>query len=492
MRRSFNRWVRSKYGQLAFGGLFLAVIVTMSVGQLVGWWQLSHLLGTARLDFDGPVPQVRRVSLSRLGVEGNSDSFAPSISADGRYIVFLSSADNLVSEDFNGLQDVFLYDRTTDEVRRISTAPDGAEANGRSQEAAISRDGRFVVFVSSADNLVPGDTNGVEDVFVYDWQTGVMSRVSVSSSGQEGNGMSVQPSLSADGRYVAFVSLADNLVEGDTNSVSDVFVHDRQTGQTALASISSEGQIGDGTSKYPALSANGRFVAFQSKSGNLAAGDTNQMYDIFVHDLVAGKTELVSRGVDGGVGNHESQRPSISDNGRYVAFESWADNLVPDDLNRYSDVFVADRETGVIELISVTADGEQATNVSGGAVISADGRFVAFASRADNLSPEDKNRQYDVYLHNRSTRALTLISRNLNGSAGNGSSISPALTTSGNYIVFDSLATDLVPDDHNERVDVFVFDAYVNVQFDHVVNLPLLVGEQQQRAPGPQLGSAGH
>jgi Tol biopolymer transport system component len=338
---------------------------------------------------------------------------------------------------------------------------------------------------------VPGDTNGVEDVFVYEWQAGTLSRVSVSSSGLEGNGMSVQPSISADGRYVAFVSLADNLVEGDTNSASDIFVRDRHTGQTTLASISDRGEVGDGSSKYPVLSADGRFVAFQSKSSNLAADDTNQLYDVFVRDRAARTTELVSRGPDG-VGNHESQRPTISDDGRYVAFESWARNLVPDDHNRYSDVFVADRETDVIKLVSVTPAGEQATNVSGGAVISSDGRFVAFASRADNLSPEDQNLQYDVYLHTRRTGTLTLISRNLNGHAGNGSSISPALTTSGNYIVFDSLATDLVRDDRNERVDVFVFDAYANAQLDYVVNLPFLVGQEQQRLPGAQLGSAGH
>jgi Tol biopolymer transport system component len=213
-----------------------------------------------------------------------------------------------------------------------------------------------VVFDSSARNLVGGDTNAASDVFVHDRQTGQTTRVSVTTDGTQGNGHSTWPSISGDGQYVTFVSKASNLVSGDTNGVSDVFVHDRKTGQPTRASTASDGTQGNGGSQNPSLSFDGRYVVFWSGATNLIDGDTNGVWDIFVHDRETGETTRVSVASDGTQGNDISRFPSISADGRYVAFESDADNLVSGDTNGFSDIFVHDRETG--ETICVSIPGE--------------------------------------------------------------------------------------------------------------------------------------
>jgi hypothetical protein len=202
-----------------------------------------------------------------------------------------------------------------------------------------------VAFTSTALNLVPGDTNFAWDVFVHDLQTGATTRVSVDSSGAEGDGLSMIPSISSDGRYVAFTSLATNLVPGDTNAAYDVFVHDRQTGATTRVSVDSAGVQGDGDSGWAdlSLSADGRFVAFESLAANLVPGDTNGVKDVFLHDLQTGATTRLSVDSNAGQGDAESRACSISASGRYVAFQSEATNLVPGDANALRDVFLRDR-----------------------------------------------------------------------------------------------------------------------------------------------------
>lgn len=454
LERSLRRSLTGKLPGIAV----LLLVVALAATHLAGWWQVGRLVGTARWEARAP-ELLQRVSLSRVGAEGNNDSFAPSISADGRYVVFLSTADNLVDEDHNDYQDVFLFDRAESEVMRLTVGYDGSEANGPSSEARISRDGRFVVFVSDASNLTAGDDNGHSDVFLFDRRSGQVQMVSAAADGEQGNGRSVQPAISGNGHFVAFVSLAENLVEGDHNQASDVFVYDVAAQSLALASINSAGEQSNATNKYAAISADGRYVVFQSKATNLADGDQNTVYDIYLHDRRHGVTELVSRGLSGGAANHESQRPSISDDGRFVVFESWASDLVDGDGNFYSDVFLADRESGRMQIMSVGNEGQQADNVNGGAVISGDGRYVAFSSLAGNLTPNDFNRMFDVYVRDRVAGDTRLVSVNMDGQAGSGSSISPSLTAGASYIVFDSLATDLVNSDDNGRVDVFIFNS---------------------------------
>jgi Tol biopolymer transport system component len=359
-----------------------------------------------------------RVSVDSSGNQGNGPSGGfgirgLAISADGRYVAFRSDATNLVPGDTNGVEDVFVHDRQTGVTERVSVDSSGKEGNSHSVAPAISGDGRYVAFLSGASNLVPGDTNGHEDVFVHDRQTEVTERVSVDSSGKEGKGWSRNPAISADGRYVAFESEASNLVPGDTNGDPDVFVHDRQAGVTERVSVDSSGNQGMGWSFHPAISADGRYVAFDSWAGNLVPGDTNGRGDVFVHDRQTGITERVSVDSSGNEGNRNSWDPAISADGRYVAFASDASNLVPGDTNNFCDfnqdgnlencpdVFVHDRQTGVTERVSVDSSANEGNGWSGNPAISADGRYTAFDSRADNLVPGDTNNWSDVFVHDR-------------------------------------------------------------------------------------------
>jgi Tol biopolymer transport system component len=224
-------------------------------------------------------------------------------------------------------------------TERVSVDSAGNQGNNGGDEPAISADGRFVAFVS-ADNLVPGDTNDNLDIFVHDRKTGATERVSVDSAGNQANviGSTSEAAISADGRFVAFNS-ANNLVPGDTNDNFDIFVHDRKTGATERVSVDSAGNQGNGAA-VAAISADGRFVAFQSVADNLVLGDTNGAIDVFVHDRKTGATERVSVDSAGNQANYESVSPAISGDGRFVAFVSLADNLVPGDTNGTYDVFV--------------------------------------------------------------------------------------------------------------------------------------------------------
>jgi Tol biopolymer transport system component len=290
-----------------------------------------------------------RVSLGPNGVQGNGDSDDDmlALSADGRFVAFSSVATNLVRRDANNARDVFVHDRQTGRTERVSVGPGGVPGSGGSENAALSADGRFVAFESRARNLVPGDTNGEWDVFVRDRRTGVTERVSVGPGGIQGDKASYVSALSADGRFVAFSSWADNLVPGDTNGTYDVFVHDRRTGTTERVSLGPNGRQGNGNSDNPSLSSDGQFVAFYSYASNLVPGDTNGERDVFVRDRRTGTTARVSLGPNGVQGNDFSGSygaiPALSANGRFVAFDSSANNLVQDDTNGQADVYVHTR-----------------------------------------------------------------------------------------------------------------------------------------------------
>jgi len=339
-----------------------------------------------------------RVSVDSSGVQGDNDSSAPSISADGRYVAFWSMASNLVAGDTNGTWDVFVRDRTAGTTERVSLDSSGAQANGPSYGPAISADGRWVAFQSFASNLVPGDANGLYDVFVRDRLAGATERVSVDSAGAEANDESSSPAISADGRYVAFHASATNLVSGDTNGATDVFVRDRVAGTTERASVGSGGAQGNGDAFYPSITADGRYVAFESAADALVAADTNGVPDVFVRDRMAGTTERASLGMGAVQGNGASRDPSITADGRYVAFGSESTNLVGGDTNDRFDVFVRDRIAGTTERASVSTSGEQADDLSELAAMAAGGRFLAFASFATNLVPADTNLQSDIFV----------------------------------------------------------------------------------------------
>jgi len=342
-----------------------------------------------------------RASVGAAGFEGNGGSLYPSISANGRFVAFYSYASNLVPGDGNGTSDIFVHNRKKGLTTRVSVNSAGFEGSGFSGRPSISANGRFVAFDSYASNLVPGDGNEEPDVFVHDRKKGRTTRVSVDSAGFEGNGGSLHPSISSNGRYVAFRSYASNLVPGDGNGMTDVFVHDRKKGLTTRVSVDSAGFEGNGQSYDPSISANGRFVAFFSYASNLVPGDGNGQPDVFVHDRKKGLTTRLSVNSAGVEGNGQSYGPSISANGRYVAFRSYASNLVPGDGNEEPDVFVHDRKKGLTTRVSVDSAGFEGNGQSYDPSISANGRYVAFRSYASNLVPEDGNGQPDVFVHDR-------------------------------------------------------------------------------------------
>jgi Tol biopolymer transport system component len=400
-----------------------------------------------------------RVSVATGGAEGNGRSFVPAVSADGRYSAFYSDASNLVDGDANGARDVFLHDQLgPHETTRMSVDSAGAEANDDSFAPVVSDNGRFVAFSSAASNLVEGDTNGVDDVFVRDRGPATTTRVSVAPGGAQANGGSFAPSISADGRYVAFLSDATNLVAGDTNANRDVFVFDRETETTTRASVSSAGVEANVGSTTPALSANGRVVAFTTFADNLVPEDLNESSDVFVRDLQAGTTTRVSEYQGGFEADFDNFRPAISADGRFVAFDSDADNLAFGDTNEVFDVFVKDRQTDVLTLESVDDAGGLGNGDSLRPAISGDGRIVAFYSDSSNLVPGDTNGAADVFVHNRRSGATKRVSVAPGGAEANADSVRPVLSADGRIVVFESDASNLVAGDSNHFTDVFLND----------------------------------
>ena len=398
-----------------------------------------------------------RVSVDSAGGEANdrSEEF-PAISADGCSVAFASRATNLVTADTNGLTDVFVHERCLGGVTsRVSVDDSGSEADGASTRPAISGDGRFVAFQSGASNLVPGDTNGADDVFLHDLWTGATTRVSVGPGGVQASGASAKPAISTDGRFIAFESVASNLVPGDTNGLTDIFVHDREAGTTTRASVSSNGAQADASSFEPALSADGRVVTFFSPASNLVPGDTNNNYDVFVHDIPNGLTTRASVSSAGVEGNSFSFFSAISGDGRLVVFESLSSNLVEGDTNSNFDVFAHDLQTGATTRVSVATDGSQGNNGSYRPAVSFDGRFVAFHSFALNLVSGDTNGAPDVFVRDRTKGKTARVSVNRAGRQGLGPSFEPALSD-GLLLAYRSGAPNLVPADTNAVDDIFV------------------------------------
>ncbi|MDV6028659.1 MAG: S8 family serine peptidase [Phycisphaera sp. RhM] len=425
---------------------------------------------TVQLDPDAPwsvfLPPIE--SIRNGSVQGNGFSRSPSLSDDGRYVTFQSDASNLVPGDTNNDSDIFDYDRTTGTIQRVSVTDFGTQSNNSSFSPFLSGDGGSVTFVSSASNLVPGDTSGVTDIFVYDHIFQRIERVNVSDAGAEANDFSFNPSLSGDGRFVAFDSGASNLVPGDTNNASDIFVYDRATGTIERVSVSDDGAQANGSSESPSLSDSGRYVTFESNASNLVPGDTNFRTDIFVYDRANGAIERVSVSDDGtqanGFGSDSpgSFSPSLSDDGRHVTFESDASNLVPGDTNGRTDIFVYDRGTGTIERVSVSDAGAEANGSSdspfpiGAPSLSGDGRYVTFRSTASNLVPGDTNDQPDIFVYDRTAGTIARVSVSNAGAEANGESGSPFLSGDGRYVTFDSEASNLVPGDTNGTLDIFI------------------------------------
>jgi hypothetical protein len=322
-----------------------------------------------------------------------------SLSSNGNFVAFGSYATNLVAGDTNTVIDVFVHNRNTDTTERVSVATAGIQADNESFSPAISSAGRYVAFKSDATNLVANDTNDNSDIFVRDRTLGITERVSVASDGTQANGDSILPAISSDGRFVTFSSEASNLVAGDTNNLADIFLHDRQDDTTVRLVAPAEFNTGSGIIIVASnVSPDGGFAGFRSNADDLVPGDTNNSFDTFLIDRVTLIAERCSASSSEVEGNSDSSRPSISSDNRYVVFSSNATNLVSNDTNGFEDVFVRDRNEGTTRRVSLTFDGLDGDNRSFSAVVSGDGQFVAFTSLAENLVANDTNGLLDIFV----------------------------------------------------------------------------------------------
>jgi RHS repeat-associated protein len=420
-----------------------------------------------------------RASVSSTGGQPNGSSGNSAISDDGRYVSFESSATNLIASDANGtLSDIFVRDLTLGVTRIASVSSSGVQGNFQSSFASISADGRYVAFQSKANNLVGGDTNGWEDVFVHDMLTGATDRVSVSSSGAQSNQDSSDPSVSADGRYVAFTSFASNLVTGDSNGNADVFLRDRQSGTTVLVSHTPTGASGNSSSSRPAISADGRYVVFDSTASNLLTGDINARTDVFLYDRTTANLAIVSRDSSGAQGGGNSFGAVISEDNVYVAFASEATNLVAGDSNARRDTFVRNLVAGTTTRISVDTAGVQGDNDSRWPpAISASGRYVAFTSLASNLIGvgEDTNSSHDTFVRDVIAQTTERDSVGVTGqqAASGVGSEETGISANGRYVTFSSTASNLVPGDSGTNNDAFVRDRGYSIPLEQTLGTGL-------------------
>ncbi len=425
--------------------------------------QLTTQIGDAALGLDPNdltrAGETTRISTSSSGAQGTGGSSnLPDITADGRYIAFYSNADNLVPGDTNGLIDVFRKDLETGEVVLVSTATDGTQGSISSYNPSISDDGRYVTFQSTSSNLVAGDGNVAADIFRKDLETGETILISTASNGTQGNAHSYNATISSDGRYVSFESNASNLVAGDTNGTRDIFRKDTLTGEIIRVSTSSSGTESTGSSSVSKISNDGRYISFQSTSADLVTGDTNGATDIFRKDLKTGETIRVSTSSDGSEGTNSSFTSAISGDGRYITFETTSSNLVSGDSNGQRDVFRKDLLTGETLMVNAASDGTYGNDLSLGGNISADGRFVAFRTYSTNLSGNDTNGDLDIYKKDFLTGEVTLVSTANDGTQGAASFSGITLSADGRKIAFSSTATYLVDGDTNGQSDIFVRD----------------------------------
>ena len=408
-------------------------------------------------------PDIERVNVAADGTQAEQRSSFPDISPDGGFASFHSSSQNLVPNDTNNQEDIFVVDRQTGGIQRASLAHDGSEATGNSYWSSLSQNGQYVAFDSYASNLVPNDTNDIADVFVRDLLGETTERVSVKSDGSQSNAGTAdttygcyEPKITPDGRYVTFSSHNEDLVPNDTNDLGDAFVHDRQSGVTERVSLDSNGQQLGLSSYQPSISGDGRFVAFLSEF------DLEETTYVHVKDRQTGELLVINGGANGEVEPFlDSGPPWISTDGRFVTFCSFQEDLAPNDTNGHGDVFVYEMQTGAMERVSMGHDGSEGDDNSEHPAISGTGRLVTFHADATNLVPNDTNGFADVFLHDRQTGTTARITMGHDGSEANASSSWswPRIDDSGSWGVFVSEASNLVPDDTNHEQDVFVYPA---------------------------------
>lgn len=406
---------------------------------------------------EGPtVVSITRVSTAGDGTQGKGASYGPAFSSDGAQVGFSSQASNLVPGDTNGVGDIFIKDLATRVVTLVSTDAKGVQGNRGSEGAVFSHNGMKLAFISGATNLSPSG-GSYDNIFVKDPVSGEVTRVSAPADGTAANRWSESPAFSPDGARVAFRSNASNLVPGDTAGLGDIFVKDLGSGAIMRVSTAADGTQGlGGSSIDPVFSPDGTRVAFASFASNLVPGDTNRAPDIFLKDLATGAVTRISTSADGAQANGGSYRPVFSPDGSQLAFASDASNLAPGDSNRFRDIFVKNLVTGETILVSTSADQSQGNGASYDPEFSPDGTKVAFVSSASNLVIRDTNGLNDIFIKNIVNAAIANVSRGPNGAQANGASYDPTFSPDGAKLAFGSDATNLVPKDTNGAADIFV------------------------------------
>ncbi|VAW32045.1 hypothetical protein MNBD_CHLOROFLEXI01-2680 [hydrothermal vent metagenome] len=406
--------------------------------------------------------RIERVNLTYDGLQLAGSSAAPSISANGQFVAFVSSGANFVDGKESEHSQVFVRDRKNGTTEIVSVNDEGVMGNQASgvwveqgSSTSISGNGRYVTFHSFATNLVP-DTPPQANIFVYDRHTKQIKLITGSA-----NGDSMWPILSEDGLSIVFISEADNLVPDDTNQVRDIFVYNQTNDnleRVSLATNGVEANAPSGNFSFLSVSANGRFIAFDSFADNLVPDDTNNVIDVFVYDRQTKEIERISKSNNGVEANGESIHPSLSADGRYIAFQSVATNLVNFDTEALSNIFIYDREKGLIQLVELYAGSLQEDVFNGNPDISSSGRWVVFTSNANDPMFEDSNYVSDIFLYDSQTEESLILSVSDQGEASNGLSIAPVLSANECTVVFWSLATNLISDDTNQTWDIFVRD----------------------------------
>lgn len=407
---------------------------------------------------EASVPFVNElITIDSSGVQSNgyTPSDSPvSISKDGRYVSFTSTATNLVANDTNAKLDIFVRDRVSGSTVRASTDTSGAQANNSSSESRISANGRYVVFVSSATNLVAGDTNAKNDLFVKDLQSGNTSLVSVSTAGALGNYHSgvYEFDISADGRFIVFDSTATNLVSGDNNGAADIFVRDTILNTTIRLSVSDTGTEGNSFSYKPSISCDGSIVAYISYASNLISGDTNGNYDLIVVDRVGGH-RIINASIASVTGGSYG-KPDVSCDGSTVSFLSTATDLVAGDTNAKTDIFTYSINASSFEGVSVDSSGSQGNGHADGGVLSNDGRYVAFISNASNMVTGDTNAKADAFIRDRQSGTTERVSMRTSSIEITRNVLDLEISADGKYVVFNTV-DNLVTSDLNISEDVF-------------------------------------
>jgi len=411
-----------------------------------------------------PVATFTRVSVATGGGEANNESALHDIADSGRYVVFVSAADNLVPADTNEADDIFVHDRATGQTERVSVASSGAQADSYATAPTISADGRFVAFASAAKNLVAGESTVGGAIFLRDRVNRTTTLVSVNSEGEPANGNSFAPAISPDGTYIAFLSGAKNLDPRIVNEFTDqLFLHNRLTGETRLLSVNAADEPGNNRSGNPlgggvAVSNGGALVAFVSVASNLVTDDTNDKRDIFLYRSATSKLERLSVGVGGQQSNGNAWSVRMSSNGQRILFDAEASNLIANDTNEQTDLFLLDLASHTLTLASPDLNG--APGEGGDGDISADGRYVVYSSNTGRHVANDCNAFMNcIYRYDTQLEQTILLSVNGVGAPAGNHSQGARIAADGSAIAFQSLWDGYVSDDTNEYPDLFVYSS---------------------------------